>query len=78
MNNILYLDIETIPDQTPGALEAIRASIEPPGNISKPETIAKWMEENAVAKSEEAWRKTGARGRWWLPAGRLMILCRAV
>jgi len=62
MNNILYLDIETIPDQTPGALEAIRASIEPPGNISKPETIAKWMEENAVAKSEEAWRKTALDG----------------
>lgn len=58
----LFLDIETIPIQAPGALEEIRATIEPPGNISKPESIAKWMAENADAKAEDLWRKTALDG----------------
>lgn len=61
----LYLDIETIPSQAPGALAAIRATIQPPGNISKAETIQKWMDENADAEADKLWRKTaldGSRG----------------
>lgn len=61
----LYLDIETIPDHRAGALEEIAASIQPPGNISKPETIARWHAEDKPRAIEEAWCKTalsGARG----------------
>lgn len=58
----VYLDIETIPSQKPGLLEEIRAGIKPPGNISKPETIAKWMAENADAAAEDAYCKTALDG----------------
>lgn len=58
----VYVDIETIPSQKPGLLAEIRAGIQPPGNISKPETIAKWMDENADAAAEEAYRKTAFDG----------------
>lgn len=58
----LYVDIETIPCQKPGLLEEIRATIQPPGNISKPETIAKWMAENADEAAEDAYRKTALNG----------------
>ena len=60
--HILYLDIETIPCQKPGLLEEIRATIQPPGNISKPETIVKWMAENKDSAAEEAYRKTALNG----------------
>jgi len=61
----IFLDIETIPDQTPGALESIMKTITPPGNIKKQETIDAWMAENASVKAEEVWRATaldGAKG----------------
>jgi len=58
----VFLDIETIPSQKPGLLEEIRATIQPPGNISKPETIAKWIAENADTAAEEAYRKTALNG----------------
>lgn len=56
------IDIETIPSQKPGLLEEIRANIQPPGNISKPETIAKWIQENAETAAEETYRKTALNG----------------
>ena len=58
----MFIDIETIPCQRPGILDEIRADIQPPGNITKPESIAKWMEENAAAKTDELYRKTGLDG----------------
>lgn len=58
----LYVDIETIPDQREGAMELIAASIFPPGNYTKPDTIAKWEEEKKPALVEEAWRKTALNG----------------
>lgn len=58
----LVIDIETIPDQTPGARERIAATIRPPANMSKPETIAKWVENDKPAAVEEAWRKTSFKG----------------
>lgn len=47
MSTYLYLDIETLPPQwSPAQIEAhARANV--PGNISKPETIEKWVAENA-------------------------------
>lgn len=62
MSALLFLDIETIPCQRPGMLDEIRAGITPPGNISKPETIAKWMEENAAAEADKQYRKTALDG----------------
>ena len=58
MNNI-FLDIETIPNQSPEYRAKVRAAIKPPGNISKPDSIAKWMDENAESATDEAVAKTG-------------------
>lgn len=61
----IYLDIETIPAQDPAVRAEIAANMEPPGNISKAETIAAWHAEKKPALIEEAWRRTaldGSRG----------------
>lgn len=58
----LYLDIETIPGQRPGLRDEIAAKITPPGNISKPETIAAWEAEKKPELVEEAYRKTSFDG----------------
>ena len=58
----LVIDIETIPSQKPSLMDEIRKTITPPGNISKPETIAKWMEENADKAAENEYRKTALNG----------------
>lgn len=58
----LYLDIETIPGQRPGLRDEIAAKILPPGNISKPETIAAWEAEKKPDLVEEAFRKTSFDG----------------
>ncbi len=57
MNNI-YLDIETIPNQSPDFKAKLRENIKPPGSIKKPESIAAWMAENADAAVDEAVAKT--------------------
>lgn len=59
--NITF-DLETTPSQLPWVREEIRASIKPPGNISKPETIAAWMEANAESATDAAWRDTSFDG----------------
>lgn len=57
MHNV-FIDVETIPNQSPEYRAKVRAGIKPPGNISKPESIAKWMEENAESATDEAVAKT--------------------
>ena len=59
---ILHFDIETIPSQKPGMLEAIRKTIKHPGNISKKETIDKWYAENADSAAMEQYRKQSFDG----------------
>ena len=54
----VYLDIETIPAQSPAYRDKVRATIKPPGNIKKPESIAAWMAENADAAVDETVAKT--------------------
>jgi len=49
----LFFDIETIPA---GEKLAIN-DVNPPGNMSKPETIAKWYQEQAPGVIEEEYRK---------------------
>lgn len=58
----LYLDIETIPTQAAKVRENIAKNILPPGNISKPETIAAWVKEKKPAAVDEAIAKTALDG----------------
>ncbi len=57
MHNI-FIDIETLPSQSPAYREKVRAGIKPPGNIKKPESIEAWIAENADAAVDEAIAKT--------------------
>jgi DNA polymerase elongation subunit (family B) len=53
-----YLDIETIPDQSEGALERAREGVSIPANYKNEETIEKYKDE----KAQEAWEKTALDG----------------
>lgn len=57
MNNV-FLDIETLPNQSAEYCAKVRNGIKPPANYSKPETIAKWLEENVDSATDEAIAKT--------------------
>lgn len=54
----IFVDIETAPDLRPGALERCMNAVRPPGQYSKPESIAKWMAENAATIGMENWLRT--------------------
>lgn len=58
----LFIDIETIPGQGMGVYKEIAAGIAPPGNITKPESIERWMQEKAPEKIDHEWRKTSLDG----------------
>ena len=58
MTPIIFLDIETVPDQREGAADAARARIKVPKQYKKPEAIEKYIAENA----EEAYHATGLNG----------------
>ena len=58
MQNTVFLDIETIPAQSPDARDRIRASVTPPGNIKKPESIAAWWDEKGDEAFADAVAKT--------------------
>ena len=54
----VYLDIETLPTADPDAIAEIAATVTPPGNISKAETIAAWEAEKKPALVAQAVAKT--------------------
>jgi predicted PolB exonuclease-like 3'-5' exonuclease len=58
MEHICFFDIETIPTQSDAVRARFEAEIKPPGSIKKPESIKKWLDENAKAKAAEAVEKT--------------------
>lgn len=58
----IVVDIETCPAQDPAVLENFIATIEPPAQYKKPESIAEWKKENGLAAAEEKWRKTSFDG----------------
>lgn len=58
----LGFDLETIPDQRPGAFERCIENIKPPGNIKKPESIEKWLTEKGPGAAAEQYHKTGLKG----------------
>lgn len=66
----LFLDIETLPTARADVREYIAATVKPPGNISKAETIAKWMAESKPEAVEEAIAKTGLDGSF----GRVCVI----
>ena len=60
----LYLDIETIPSQTPAIRQEIADTITAPGQYKKPESIEKWLSENRESEADKEWRKTGLDGTY--------------
>ena len=57
MNNV-FLDIETIPNQSPEYRAEVRKNITAPAQYKKPESIAKWIEENGDTAVDEIVAKT--------------------
>lgn len=62
MTGFVTFDLETIPSLDPAVRQRIEESIQPPGNISKQETIDAWNRDKRPAAVEEAWRKTAFDG----------------
>lgn len=62
MAEYLYLDVETIGTKDPAILQEIAASITPPGNIKKAETIAEWEANTKPQLVTEAFSKTALNG----------------
>lgn len=62
MENILYCDVETIPDQAPGTYERILSELSPPKKMTKADTIAHWWKTQAKEAAEKAYHDTGKDG----------------
>ncbi|HET8685201.1 MAG TPA: hypothetical protein VFM18_00900 [Methanosarcina sp.] len=59
---LLVFDIETMPTNDSEIIQSFADTIKPPANYSKPETIAKWMEENKEQALKELVAKTSFDG----------------
>lgn len=57
--SLIVLDCETIPGKADWIKEDIAASIQPPGNIKKQETLDKWYEEKKPLLMDEKYHKCG-------------------
>lgn len=66
----ITLDIETIPAEDPAVIADITASIKPPGNLKKAETIAAWEANEKQAAIDEAVLKTAFDGAY----GRIIVI----
>lgn len=62
MEEFLYFDIETIPCQDPAYLEELKAKVKAPAQYKKPESIAKWLEDNRDTAAQDAMAKTSFDG----------------
>ena len=58
MERTVFIDIETIPSQSQDVFKEFRDQVKAPGNIKKPESIEKWLEENGDDAAKEAVAKT--------------------
>lgn len=58
MEHTCFLDIETIPTQSPDVRARFVADVKAPGNIKKPESIEAWLAENAETAAVEQIAKT--------------------
>lgn len=62
MKRTITFDLETIPDQRPGAIDEYRAAVTAPAQYKKADSIAAWLDENREAEAESAWLKTSFDG----------------
>lgn len=60
----LYLDIETIPAQSDEAKARIAATVKPPAQMKKAETIAAWEKDQKAEAVAEAIARTGLNGAY--------------
>lgn len=60
----VFFDIETRRTADPALIARLKASVQPPGNISKAETLAAWWKEKAPAAQLEAIEKTSLDGTY--------------
>lgn len=60
--SVLTFDVETLQTTDESVIESFRKSIKAPANYSKPETIAKWHEENGAQALLDMVAKTGLDG----------------
>ena len=72
--SLIYLDIETLPTTDPQIIADIASTITPPGNISKPETIAAWEADKKPALVAQAVAKTS----FDTLAGSIACICWAI
>lgn len=70
----IYLDIETIPDERENVRDYFRKQVEPPGNLKKAETIAKWDIDDRPESENKAVRSL-ALNPWF---ARVVCVCLAV
>ena len=54
----IFVDIETIPNQSPEYRAMVRENIKAPAQYKKPDSIAAWLAENADTATDEAIAKT--------------------
>lgn len=60
----LFFDLETLPTDDPDVVEQLAEKIKPPGNYSKPDTIAAWERDEKPKLLAEAVSKTGLDGTY--------------
>lgn len=60
----VFFDIESRRTNDPALIARLKASVQPPGNISKAETLAAWWKEKAPAAQLEAIEKTSLDGTY--------------
>lgn len=70
----VVLDLETIPTESPDVIADIAATIKPPGNMKKADTIAAWEASEKQAVVDEAVLKTAFDGTY----GRIIVIGYAV
>lgn len=58
MEHTCFIDIETIPTQSPDVRAKFRSEVKAPGNIKKPESIEEWLAENGDEAAKDAIAKT--------------------
>ena len=61
---LITFDLETLPTNDMQVIAEISASIKPPANYSKQETIVKWFEENGAQAIKDAVAKTSFDGMY--------------
>lgn len=71
---IIYLDIETLPTSDAGLIAELEASIKPPAQYKKAETIQQWMDENKQAELAALVSKTALNGLY----GSIACICYAI